>query len=191
MVQELFTIERLQEMQRFAELGRMSAIMLHEISNPLTAALLNLESSDHKSIAVRQAKRDMKLLKRYVEAARSQVCRQSKVTAFCVQPQFNQLKRVIAPLARKHGVKLEIVSLPGCRLRGDPVKFQQIFTNLVKNAIDAYKAQTSPGSNKVVKVRLAKQDDRLTITVSDRAGGIAAELIPRLFDEFYTTTQPG
>jgi signal transduction histidine kinase len=48
----VITYEHLQELQRFAELGRMSASLLHEISNPLTAAMLNLELTDEKSAGV-------------------------------------------------------------------------------------------------------------------------------------------
>jgi two-component system, NtrC family, C4-dicarboxylate transport sensor histidine kinase DctB len=185
MIQELFTYERLQELQHFADLGRMSAVLLHEISNPLTAALLNLESTDHKSIAVRRARRDMQLMKRYVEAVRLQVHRQSISTVFYVQPQLNQLKRVMAPLARKAEVRLVVGSLAGCRLRGDPVKFQQIMTNLVVNAIDAYYEIGVP--NQLVSVTLACSEGQLLIQVTDQASGIAAEALPKLFDEFYTT----
>jgi two-component system C4-dicarboxylate transport sensor histidine kinase DctB len=184
-VQELLNIERLQEMRHFAELGRMSAILLHEITNPLAAALLNLESSDHKSVAIRQARRDMQLMKRYIEAARSQVPQHSMIKVFGVQPQLNQLKRIANPLARKAGVQLSISSLSGCRLQGDPVKFQQIIINLIKNAIDAY--QTAATGDRPLTVSLMQKRDCLIITVADRATGIAAEALPRLFDEFYTT----
>jgi two-component system, NtrC family, C4-dicarboxylate transport sensor histidine kinase DctB len=185
-VQELLTSERLQELRHFAELGRMSAVLLHEISHPLTAALLNLEASDHKSVAVRRARRDIQLMKHYVEAARLQVCRQSKVTIFCVQPQLDQLKRVITPLARKAGVELDITPLPGCRLRGDPVKFQHIITNLVVNALDAY-GEVAVYKRPAIKVTPVHVDGWLTIEVKDRAMGIATEALPKLFDEFYTT----
>lgn len=188
MVQELLTGERLQELQRFAELGRMSAVLLHEISHPLTAALLNLEAGDHKSVAVRRARRDMQLMKRYIEAARLQVRQQSKVTVFCVQPQLDQLKRVITPLAKKAGVELNIAPLSGCRLRGDPVKFQQIITNLVVNALDAY-GKSAIYKRAVIKVTPCYADGWLVIEVKDRAIGITAEALPRLFDEFYTTKQ--
>ena len=41
-------LERLRELEHFAEIGRLSASLLHEISNPLTAAMLWLEQYDNQ-----------------------------------------------------------------------------------------------------------------------------------------------
>src|SRR5687768_10840761 len=131
---------QLQELQRYAELGRLSASMLHEISNPLTAALLYLEeiSDDHNSPAYQQIRHNILLLRRYVEAARQQVRLESAPASFAVGPQVEQLKRVVRPLARRAGVQLVIEQAPSCRLYGDPIKFQQVLTNLIVNACESY-----------------------------------------------------
>lgn len=184
---DLVTYDKLRELQRFAELGRLSASLIHEISNPLTAALLNLELVDQQSRGIRRARRDMKLLRRYVEAARQQVRQQSKPTSFCVQPQLGQLKHVVVPLARKAGVRLDIGVIPGCRLHGDPVKFQQLVTNLVVNAIEAYDEVRSRKQVSAVKVTLSSCDSWLTIQVTDWGRGIDAEALEHIFDAFYTT----
>jgi len=115
-MRELVTYEHLRELQHFARLGRMSASLLHEISNPLTAAMLNLEVSDKQSAGVRRAHRDMKLMWRYIEATRQQVRLQGKSTSFPVRLQLDQLKRVVIPLARKAGVQLNIGKIPDCLL---------------------------------------------------------------------------
>ena len=184
-MQELLNIEHLQEMHHFAQLGRMSAVLLHEISNPLAAAMINLEAGDHTSAAVRRARRDMLHMKRYIEAARLQLHRQGRDTIFGVQPQLDQLKRILTPLAARAGVQLDIDTLAGCRLKGDPIKFQQIISNLIANALDAY--QDTAAASQVIEVRLTRRHHRLIIKVKDQAGGIAAENLPKLFDEFYTT----
>jgi two-component system C4-dicarboxylate transport sensor histidine kinase DctB len=183
----VITYEHLQELHRFAELGRVSASLLHEISNPLSAALLNLELSDQKSVAVRRAHRDIKLLRRYVEAARQQIRRQSRATNFAVQPQIDQLKRILVPLARKARVQLDITASPPCRLHGDPVKFQHIVSNLVINAIEAYREGVLDNRLPLVQMTLSTHKSWLTIRVSDRAIGIPREALPHVFEAFYTT----
>jgi two-component system NtrC family sensor kinase len=70
-------------------------------------------------------------------------------------------------------------------LRGDPVKFLQIISNLVMNALDAH--QEAADSGRFVDVTLSRNDAELLIKVTDNAAGIAAEALPLLFDEFYTT----
>src|SRR4051812_12823379 len=108
--------DRLQELQHFAKLGRLSASLLHEISNPLTAALLNLELSGQQTPAIKQAKQDMQLLQRYVEAARQQVRLASKPVNFSVRSQVRQLRRVMMPVAKRARVKLDIEAAPDCKL---------------------------------------------------------------------------
>jgi signal transduction histidine kinase len=162
----VITYEHLQELQRFAELGRMSASLLHEISNPLTAALINLELSDERSANVR---------------------RQSKTTVFAVQPQLDQLKRVLMPLARKACVQLDIGLSPSCRLRGDPVKFQHIISNLVVNAIEACDKSDGSGHSSHVRLIFTQRGNYLVIQVTDRGKGISAEALPHIFETFYTT----
>jgi signal transduction histidine kinase len=184
---DLVTYDKLRELQRFAELGRLSASLLHEISNPLAAALLNLELGDQKSRSIRRARRDMQLLWRYVEAARQQVRQQSKPTSFWVQPPLCQLKRVVVPLARKAGVRLNIQAAPSCRLYGDPVKFQQLVTNLITNAIEAYDPSHNRRQTSLVKVTLTAGDNWLTIQVIDWGKGIDTEALEHIFDNFYTT----
>jgi signal transduction histidine kinase len=168
-------------------LGRMSASLLHEISNPLTAALLNLELSDKRSSGVRQARRDMQAMRRYVEAARQQVRLQDKATSFRVQPQLDQLKRIIMPLARKAGVRIDIGSAPDCRLYGDPVKFQHIISNLAVNAVQAYGGGAVCSRTPLVRVVLRHDRDCLVVRVTDRGKGIAPEALPHVFETFYTT----
>ena len=189
-MQELLTYEHLRELQHFAKLGRMSASLLHEISNPLTAAMLNLELGEKQSAAVRRAKEDMKVMRRYIEAARQQVRLQGKATGFRVQPQLDQLQRIVAPLARKGGARLDIGPVPNCRLYGDPVKFQHVISNLLVNAIEAY-SECGGGCNQanLVRLTLSHDQDWLTVLVADRGKGIAAEALPRVFETFYSTKE--
>ncbi|HVX24456.1 MAG TPA: hypothetical protein VG992_03905 [Candidatus Saccharimonadales bacterium] len=118
-------LDHWQELQRLATFGRLSASLLHEISHPLTAASLHLEQ-DGQPRAIRNARRNLQLLQRYIEAARQQLRQASQATNFSLQPQLNQVKRVVLPLAKRRGVKLEIIVDPAYRLWGDPVKFQQL-----------------------------------------------------------------
>lgn len=175
------------ELQRLAELGRLSATLLHEISNPLTAALLHLENARTDPSSLREAKRSIKTLKRYVEAARQQVRKESVLTDFSISTSIAQIKRVVTPLAKKAGVNLVFSSIPDCRLYGDPVKFQQILANLIVNAIEAYQSQVDSSLVKPVRVQLSSAAHTLSIEVSDWGQGIDQGQISHIFAPFYTT----
>lgn len=180
--------DRLRELQRLAELGRLSASLLHEISNPLTAAILHLEQhEDQVSPNIRQARRNIQLLQRYVEAARQQVRQESHPIAFNVRPQIDQVKRVLRPLAKRVGVTLKVKQSANYRLFGDPVKFQQIVTNLIANAIDAYNSDLASARSPMVLVKVSSHHQWLTLQVTDWGRGITSVQLPKLFEPFYTT----
>ncbi len=178
----------LRQLEHFAELGRLSASLLHEISNPLAAALLYLEQHDSRhSKNVQQAKRTILLLKSYVEAARQQVRHESQVTRFCVRAQVNQVRQVLAPLARRKAVQLQIEASADYKIFGDPVKFQQILANLIINATDAYDTASRDCTSRLVTVRIDSRQQWLLIRVIDHGSGIPAERMSQVFEPFYST----
>ncbi|AEG93321.1 hybrid sensor histidine kinase/response regulator [Ramlibacter tataouinensis] len=67
----------------------------------------------------------------------------------------------------------------------DPARYQQIFWNLMTNAI-----KFSPVGGRV-EVSLAREGDRLRLDVRDFGVGIKPEFIPHLFDRFTQSDSPG
>lgn len=181
------SLEKLREIQHFIELGRMSASLIHEISNPLSAAILHLEQArDHKASSIDGLRQNIKILISYVEAARQQVRLQSPETSFSVRSQINQVKQVLLPLAQNAGVRLYIDPVPTQRLFGDAVKFQQILSNLIVNAVQAYQA-TDSGLHKYVRLSITCNQNMLTLQVIDRGMGIPSNCLDKIFEPFYST----
>jgi PAS domain S-box-containing protein len=67
----------------------------------------------------------------------------------------------------------------------DPARFQQIFWNLMTNAV-----KFSPEGGRIV-VDLQRTGDRLRLEVRDFGQGISAEFLPQLFDRFTQSDAPG
>lgn len=69
----------------------------------------------------------------------------------------------------------------------NPIRLEQVLTNLVSNAIEAVAA---PGEVHIAVV--VRQDgDQVTIEVSDNGPGVPVALIDRIFEPFYTTKEQG
>ncbi len=184
-------VEHLRELQRFAEVGRVSASLIHDISSPLTAAILHLEQEERRGLSsIRHARRSIRVLERYVEAARQQLRQESCTASFCVRHEINQVKRILQPLAKRQHIRLRFSRVQAShKLVGDPVKFQQILANLITNAIDAYREQPGLPGKPLVRVTITTDQQWLVIQVQDWGKGITAEQLPRLFEPFYTTKQ--
>jgi signal transduction histidine kinase len=69
----------------------------------------------------------------------------------------------------------------------DRVQLQQVFMNLMLNAIEAMK---DAGGQMTIRSRL-NQDDQLLISISDTGVGLPLENTERMFDAFHTTKPQG
>lgn len=179
--------DHMKELERFAEIGRLSAGLLHEISSPLTAAILWLEQCGNHTPYIKHARHSIRVLQRYVEAARQQIRRESNFRDFALQPELDQVRQLLEPLARRRGISLRFAQTHGREPRGDPVKFQQIIANLVRNAIDAYDTCPPSRVHKPVRLVIRARPNRLIIEVSDRGCGIPPDQLDKLFEPFYST----
>jgi len=85
----------------------------------------------------------------------------------------------LRPDAQAHRVGLDVVAGPGAGLvLGDPVRLEQVLTNLVSNAV-----KFTPAGGRV-SVRLVRADNEIRIVVHDTGEGIEAGVLPYVFDRF-------
>ena len=89
-----------------------------------------------------------------------------------------QVKR-LSPLARERGIELSCLIRDPCETVGDSLKLQQVFYNVIDNAIK----YTPRGGE--VRVELARAGKRAVVRVEDTGIGIPAADLPHIFDRFY------
>jgi two-component system NtrC family sensor kinase len=70
-------------------------------------------------------------------------------------------------------------------IASDQSQLQQVFLNLISNAIDAI------GKNGRVEVLSRRRGDRIMVEIVDNGPGISPEMQKRIFDPFVTTKQTG
>jgi len=99
----------------------------------------------------------------------------------------NLLKLVQNTLLVKK-VELETHLAPNLpRVRGDTGELQQVFLNLITNAI----AAMPEGGCLTVSTRFNPQNNQVEAMVADTGTGISKEYVERIFDPFFTTKQQG
>jgi CheY-like chemotaxis protein len=81
-------------------------------------------------------------------------------------------------LSDEKGLRLEAAVLPHTKVLGDPVRLQQVVSNLLNNAV-----KFTPTGGRV-GVRLDRDDARARIVVTDTGRGISPEFLPHVFDRF-------
>jgi two-component system sensor histidine kinase HydH len=184
--------ERLQEAaerdRRFVTLGEMSAVLAHEIRNPLAAlkghAQLLLERLGDAGAPREKAARvvaEAQRLERLTEDLLSFV-RSSQVSPVPVDPAavLREAVRDVDPVQ----IDVDTAAAP-TSWRLDPVRMHQALVNLLRNAVEASPA----GAHAVASV--AREGEALGFRVRDRGVGVPAGDADRIFEPFYTTRAQG
>ncbi len=190
------TRQQLTRSERLAAIGRLAAGVAHEINNPLTGVLtfahmLLRNAQDHS-----QGKQDLEniiqatircrdIIRGLLDFSRQNVPHKEPSNLNDVVRRAMNLTR---NQARIHGVdvveKLDD-SLPPLII--DPNQMQEVFVNIMVNAIDAM----PEGGMLTVRTQWVREGDGKWVecAISDTGCGIPPENIERIFDPFFTTKQ--
>ena len=93
--------------------------------------------------------------------------------------------RTVRRLAAPMSVELHLTEMPPIPMRGDYGRLRQMFLAVLDNAV-----KFSPESG-VVEIGVKVSEDRWRVAVKDHGPGIAAELLPHIFDRFRTNREGG
>lgn len=94
-------------------------------------------------------------------------------------PLLQDLGEFFGVLAQDKGIRFDMSSRDDPVVRGDPGRLQQVFTNLLDNAI-----KYTPSGGEVT-VDLRKSPPWGEVEIRNTGDGISPEDLPRLFDRFY------
>ena len=181
--------EDLARSERLASVGRLAAGVAHEVGNPVSAligyaALMRERIAQGKDVAgyseriEREASRIDRILRDLLELARPP----AELQAIDLRRAVEVARGAVAPQHAK--VAFETTLPPDLPpVRGDEHYLSQVFVNLMTNAARA-------GAS-LVRVSARAADGGVWVEVEDDGKGIPAELLPRLFEPFFTTAAPG
>ncbi len=197
--------------EKLASLGRMAAGLAHELNNPLSSVAGFAEALQRRvgegEVAGEAGTTDVQeyltLIQEEVARAASIVrrlldfARQREPTFGVVDLEDIVTKAVSFVQRQAHLANQRIVVTPfpeGSRVYADAQMLQQVFLNLLTNALDAIEGG---GEVRVTARRRRSPDGQepeeswLDVLVSDTGMGISAEDLPRVFDPFFTTKEVG
>ncbi len=181
--------EDLARSERLATVGRLAAGVAHEVGNPVSAligyaALIRDRLAQGKDVSAygerieREASRIDRILRDLLDLARPPAALQ----AIDLRRAVDRARSVVAP---QHAQLSFETALPPHLppVRGDEHYLSQVFVNLMTNAAKA-------GASRV-RVSGRTADSVVWVEVEDDGSGIPPEVLPRLFEPFFTTAAPG
>ncbi len=192
-------VEKLNQMYKLAELGKISAGLIHELVNPLSSVTINLEqlnSTQISSINKRQIRMALsravsatKEMEDYVQATRKQIQRQDIIKSFSISKSINDCIKLFTYRSKTEKVRILTHIENEVVISGNLVKFHQVVNNLISNSLDALKQVER--ENKELIITLKSFNKRIIIQVEDNAKGIAQKELNSIFKPFYTTKEEG
>ncbi len=183
---------------KLASVGQMSAVVSHELNQPLTAIRSNAEMAreyldrhdEDKAIAKISTILDMsdriaRLTKRLLNFSR-QPRSDSYVIALSLP--LEDAFGIMEPRMQKEDATYAVNIDADLLVMGGRNRLSQVFINLVANALDACASHDIPCH---VDVRSQRVENRIEVLVSDNGPGISQEQEGRIFEAFFSTKPRG
>lgn len=194
---------RLGQVARLNTLGELAAGMAHELNQPLTAVLANTQAAQRlldddppelatargaMAQAAEQARRAAEVvgrLRRAVERPDSAGQRQVVDAVAAVRRALHLLE----PECLRRSVVPALEGATTLNVMADPVALDQIVHNLILNALQAL--EQVPASQRRLTLTWRTVAGEGELAIADSGPGIAPDVLPRLFEPFFSTREGG
>lgn len=176
------------------------SVVSHELRSPLTALLLQLQLLERTALrrpdhslsaeeldrslpqAIRLATRLRELLDRLLDLSKLRTdCFGLELTTFDLRALLDELVSRLQPQALAAGSSLEARHPGELFVDADPLRIEQVLTNLIVNAIKY-------GAGKPIEVTLTRRQEEAVLEVRDQGIGIPEKDQKRIFERFARAT---
>jgi signal transduction histidine kinase len=189
---EYLRLEKADQLYKFAEVGQLSALLLHDISNQL--AVLNMDFADLKRQRNKATTKHLEESLTYIEEAVRNASQHLQLGEGIKEFDVLQCIKSSTEISRYREDKESIVINAPMKqqvlLYGEPLRLSHILFILIRNAFEAYDQKT-PSKDRKVIIQLDASDKELTIRVIDHGRGIPKESYNKLFNPVFSAKKSG
>ena len=194
--------EALRRSDRLSHAGEMASMLAHEVRNPLSSAILNIEmlrdefqegrsgqdvDPEEVAMLLKRTHAELQELREaadaYLSLARMPAGSSREV---CVNAMLEELTAFLAHELKEAGVRVEMHldrNVPLMPL--DPIRIKRSLMNLVRNAMEAM------AHGGTLRLSTATDGRLVNVTIADAGIGMTESQVRRIFEPFFTTKPHG
>ncbi|MBI1852852.1 MAG: HAMP domain-containing histidine kinase [Planctomycetes bacterium] len=182
--------------QRLAATGKLASGIAHEINNPLGGMINMSRALSRRDLSDEKRREYVALMIEGLERIQETVKKVLQFSPREVKPQIVDLGTVLDRavglvqhrLDRQHVALVREGPSAPVAVFGDPHELQQVFLNLVINALDAVGDVRRPGQ---ITIGCRTSSGEVAVAIRDNGCGMTEEQRSQAFDLFYTTKPAG
>jgi len=187
--------QELEKARRLSDIGTLSAIVAHELRNPLAAISMAASNIRRKAANPLLDKHFFNIDKKITES--NQIINNLLFYSRIRMPQFERVditaileecvENLQSPPAHEITERVEFYLSENNLIEADPLQMKEVFSNILDNARDAI--SSSPRGK--IHIRSAENGKTVDIRIEDTGVGISKENLDKIFEPFFTTKAKG
>ena len=184
------------QQSRHAQMGEILSMIAHQWRHPLNNLSLiiqdavlqyKLDKLDDEAVSkfnVNSSKQ-IKQMSNTITGFKDFFKPDKNAVEFLVSQSINQAVEIIEPMLEVNAIKLIIETQADALIIGYPTELGQSIVNILSNAKDAL--MENEIEDKSIRLLLRAHDDEISIVIRDNAGGIADNIVEKIFDPYFST----
>jgi signal transduction histidine kinase len=196
-IERAWLVRRVEHKRRLEAIGEVAAGVAHELRNPLfgissAAQLLRFRTREdpvvEKNVGriLREVERLNRMVTSLLEYGRPNTLRLAAGDPDAVWDDVLDAQRGLLESRALVLLRVRAEPVPGVAQRVDPEQLAQVFTNILINAVDA-----APEASDLTLASAALPNGGWRCRLHNGGPAIAPEVLPRVFEIFYSTKQGG
>ncbi|HZD57456.1 MAG TPA: ATP-binding protein [Anaerolineales bacterium] len=191
---------RNQQLEQRALLGEVTAIFAHEVRNPINSLStglqlleMNLSEDDPNQEIITRLGSDLNRLDHLMDSVLT-VSRpvQNKMEPVALDLLLQRLLERWRPRLARESIQHHLqLSTEQANILGDARTLEQVFNNLISNAVDAMGERGDTLTLHIRRILDSTDREQIEVSVSDNGPGIPQENRERIFDPFFSTSKNG
>ena len=185
---------------RHSQMGEMIAMITHQWKQPLNVInlIVNILKIDLNKKSLPKEKIEKKLndilkqvsyMNQTVNDFQNFFNPFKEMVIFNVNENIQSVLDLVQYEYDHKNIALELTGKENVMAYGFPNEFNQVVLSILKNAKDAFLER--PHNHMKITINITKEEDAPVVSITDNAGGIPEDILPRVFDLYVTTKDEG